>query len=239
MRKKKANQANKSIRKHKWSSHQSKCAKVDFETLIGLISWIVSLEWCLLFLYWMRSSECLDSWSGGGCGVFIAPNNQFNRWGRLLSMAPPVTVRCASHVTQPLGFWRFRPLELWLLGGTGQSGAAPDRHYSLSGAPSGGCSDSARTVRTLCVVRRPLEPTVALASHCSTGTPDSPVNYSGARPQKPEGEELESIARGAPDTVRCARPGFSSVSFAPFFWTLTLIFLLICVEPLALVEYII
>jgi hypothetical protein len=109
--------------------------------------------------------------------------------------APSDSVRCASHVTQPLGFWRFRPLELWLLG-------APDRHCSLSGAPSGGCFDSARTVRALCVVRRPLESTVAVASLCSAGAPDSPVNYSGARPQKPEGEELESIAPGAPGTVR-------------------------------------
>jgi hypothetical protein len=33
--------------------------------------------------------------------------------------------------------------------GTGQSGAAPDRYCSLSGAPSGGCSDFARTVRAL------------------------------------------------------------------------------------------
>jgi hypothetical protein len=40
-------------------------------------------------------------------------------------------------------------------------------------------------------------------------------------------------------TVWCARPEFSSVSFAPFFWTLTLIFLLVCVEPLAPVEHII
>jgi hypothetical protein len=31
------------------------------------------------------------------------------------SGAPPDSVRCASHVTQPLGFWRFRPLELCLL----------------------------------------------------------------------------------------------------------------------------
>jgi hypothetical protein len=30
--------------------------------------------------------------------------------------------------------------------GTGQSGAAPDRHYSLSDAPMTGGSDSARTV---------------------------------------------------------------------------------------------
>jgi hypothetical protein len=113
MRKKKANQANKSTRKHKWSSHKSKCARVDFETLSGLISWIVSLEWCLLLLYWMRSSECLDSWSRGGCGVFIASNHQFNRWAGCCRWAHR-TVRCASHVTQPLGFWRFRPLELCL-----------------------------------------------------------------------------------------------------------------------------
>jgi hypothetical protein len=89
-----------------------------------------------------------------------------------------------------------------LSGGTRQSGAAPDRHCSLSGAPSA----ATLTLRELSAhcsrCRRPLESTVALASCCSGGTPDSPVNYSGARPQKPEGEELESIAPGAPDTVR-------------------------------------
>jgi hypothetical protein len=40
-----------------------------------------------------------------------------------------------------------------------------------------------------------------------------PVNYSGAAPGKPEGEEFELIHPGAPDTVRCARPGQPSVSF--------------------------
>jgi hypothetical protein len=45
------------------------------------------------------------------------------------------------------------------------------------------------------------------------GTPDSLVNYSGAAPEKPEGEEFELIRPGAPDTVRCARPGQPSVSF--------------------------
>jgi hypothetical protein len=34
------------------------------------------------------------------------------------------------------------------------------------------------------------------------GTPDSPVNYSGESPQKPEGEEFGLIHPGAPDTVR-------------------------------------
>ena len=33
--------------------------------------------------------------------------------------------------------------------GTGQSGVTPDRACSLSSAPSGGCSDSARTVHAL------------------------------------------------------------------------------------------
>jgi hypothetical protein len=64
--------------------------------------------------------------------------------------------------------------------GIGQSGAAPDRHCSLSGAPSG----AALTLRELSAhcsrCRRPLESTVALASRCSAGTPDSKVNYSGA-----------------------------------------------------------
>jgi hypothetical protein len=62
-----------------------------------------------------------------------------------------------------------------------------------------------------------VQSTVALIAIAPLGAPDSPVNYSGAAVQKPEGEELESIDPGAPDTVRCARPGFSSVSFAPFF----------------------
>jgi hypothetical protein len=46
-----------------------------------------------------------------------------------------------------------------------------------------------------------LESTVTLLSRCSAGLPDSPVNYSGEALQKPEGEEFESIAPGAPDTV--------------------------------------
>jgi hypothetical protein len=73
---------------------------------------------------------------------------------------------------------------------TGQSGAASDKHCSLSGAPSGvaltlhelsaHCSafTSVRWSRPLCW------------SRCSAGTPDSPVNYSGAALQKPKGEEF-------------------------------------------------
>jgi hypothetical protein len=48
-------------------------------------------------------------------GVFIALNHQTTVGVGLLSGAPPDAVRCASHVTQPLGFGHCRPLELCLL----------------------------------------------------------------------------------------------------------------------------
>jgi hypothetical protein len=183
---------------------------------------------------------CLKWWWLGG---IYSPNHQTNRWEVVCRWAHR-TVRCATGhclVRQPhhpivrvLTVSTIRALTSW---GTGQSGAAPDRHCSLSGAPSGAaltCELSSHC--SLC--RRPLELTVALASRCSAGTPDNTVNYSGAAFQKLEGEEFESIAPGAPDTirwctghcpvahrtVRCARPGFSSISFAPLFWTLTCIF---------------
>jgi hypothetical protein len=63
---------------------------------------------------------------------------------------------------------------------TGQSSGAPDNHYSLSGAPSGTALTSVRADAhcslSLFLCRRPL----ARSSCCFAGTPDSPVNYSGA-----------------------------------------------------------
>jgi hypothetical protein len=61
--------------------------------------------------------------------------------------------------------------------GTRQSGATPDRHCSLSGAPSGAaltlCELSAYCSAFACVYwSRPLH-----WSHCCTGTPDSPVTH--------------------------------------------------------------
>jgi hypothetical protein len=76
-------------------------------------------------------------WLGG----IYSPNHQFNRWGRLLSMgAPDSPVRQPRHPTvRVLMVSTIRALTSW---GTGQSSAAPDRHCSLSDAPSGGCFDS-------------------------------------------------------------------------------------------------
>ena len=134
----------------------------------------------------MHYCECLDDWSGGGCGVFIAPNHQFNRWGRLLSMgAPDNPVRQPRHpIVRVLTVSTVGALSS---GGTRQSGAAPNRHCSLSGAPSDSCSDSAQTVHalftlqaTVGVDRCACQPLLRWHTGQSSGTPDSPVNYSGA-----------------------------------------------------------
>jgi hypothetical protein len=78
-----------------------------------------------------------------------------------------------------------------------------------------------------------VQSTVALVAVAPLGTPDSPVNYSGVRLEKPEGEEFEvdppwctGHCPMAHRTVRCARPGFSwfllLLSFEPylvsFYW---------------------
>jgi hypothetical protein len=90
----------------------------------------------------------------------------------------------------------------------------------------------------------------ARSSCCSAGTPDSPVwhqtlsgaspdspvNYSGAPSDFPEGSEFSFECPGAPDTVRCARPGCLWVVFCSLCLTPFLVFLLAYCEPLAPVE---
>jgi hypothetical protein len=105
------------------------------------------------------------------------------------SGAPLDTVRCASHVTQPLGFWRFRPLELCRL-------VAPDNPVPHQ---TGTLTSVELSAHCSCC-RRPLEPTVALPSHCSAGAPDSLVNYSEVVVLKPEGGKFEVVRPWAPDS---------------------------------------
>jgi hypothetical protein len=134
-------------------------------------------------------------------GVFIALNHQFNCWGWLLSMGAP-----DGPVRQPrnpnVRVLTRSTVGALVSGGTGQSGAAPDRHCSQSGAPL----TSALTSAVNCsAVRDTVQSTVAPKSRCSAVTPDSPVNYSGATPEKPEGEEFGVVRSwctgqsGAPD----------------------------------------
>jgi hypothetical protein len=130
-------------------------------------------------------------------------------WRTGQSGAPPDTVRCASHVTRPLGFDRW---SFCLLGHrtvrwcTGQSLFTVRCAFWL-------CSNFCAHCSALTALCRRL---LARSSRCSAGTPDSPVNYSGAAPRIPEGEQFEVEFPGAPDTVRCARPGHTSVVFLLF-----------------------
>jgi hypothetical protein len=101
-------------------------------------------------------------------------------------------------------------------------------HCSVFGAPLTGGSDSARTVFHCSYdILAFLQLTVARRSHCSAGAPDSPVNYSGARPLKPKSGEFDTVRSWctghcpvAHRTVRCARPGHTrflcSFVFEPY-----------------------
>jgi hypothetical protein len=89
--------------------------------------------------------------------------------------APDSPVRQPRHpIVRVLTVLTVGALTSW---GTGQSGAAPDSHCLLSGAPSG----AALTLRELSAhcsrCRRPLESTVALLSRCSASTQDSLVTH--------------------------------------------------------------
>jgi hypothetical protein len=103
------------------------------------------------------------------------------------SDAPPDTVRCASHVTEPLGFGRCRPLEVFSSSGTGQVlftvRCASDGRFCSTAQ----CSSESSA---FAVDRCAKQPLLRWCTRQSGGTPDSPVNYSGACPEKPEGGEF-------------------------------------------------
>jgi hypothetical protein len=107
--------------------------------------------------------------------------------------APDSLVRQPRHPTvRVLTVLTVVALTAWA---TGQSGVAPDR---LSGAPSSAALTSARTVRALFMLQATVgvdrcawEPLLRWHTGQSGDPPDSPMNYSGVRPQKPEGEEFE------------------------------------------------
>jgi hypothetical protein len=54
-------------------------------------------------------------------------------------------------------------------------------------------TDGSVLPRTIPLNLQLLQATVARSSRCSAGAPDSPVNYSGARPEKPESGELDAV----------------------------------------------
>jgi hypothetical protein len=156
-------------------------------------------------------------------GGIYSSNHQTSRWGGLLSMGAPDSPVCQPHhpTVRVLTILTVGALTTWA---TGQS-------LFTVWCAFWRCSDSARTIRTLFtfqttvgVDRCAWEPLLRWHTGQSGDSPDSPVNYRGAALQKLEGEEFEvdppwctGHCPVAHRTVRCARPGFSPVSFAPFF----------------------
>jgi hypothetical protein len=133
------NKSSKNTSKNSLSSHYL----LGVEMRLGEA--LILLDLCLvliaLALVLNAKSKNLDALKCGGWGVFIAPTTKMvvgeavYRWAHQ-------TVRCAIHVTQPLGFdcwssdrWDHRTVQ-WC---TGQS------LFTVRCA----CSDSARTVRAL------------------------------------------------------------------------------------------
>jgi hypothetical protein len=94
----------------------------------------------------------------------------------------PVYCPMRCHIAQPLGFGARLTFGALSPCGTGQSGATPDSVRCAS-------DSTALTLRALfftVLCQRLLQSTVGASSRCSTGTPDSPVNYSGAWLNFPE-----------------------------------------------------
>jgi hypothetical protein len=143
-------------------------------------------------MQWLKTG-CLECW---WLGVFIAPTTKTAvekgccRWAHRTVWCPTghCPVRQPRHPTvRVMTVSTVGALSPWA---TGQSGVAPNSHCSLSGASSGAALTLCELSTHCSLVSRQLKSTVALGSRYSAGTPDSPVNYSGAWPQKPEGEEF-------------------------------------------------
>jgi hypothetical protein len=175
---------------------------------------------------------CMEVWWLGG---IYSPNHQKNCWWGLLSHgAPDSPVRHRTLSGAPTT-WPDRwiltvgAFDIWA---TGQSGGAPDRSCRLSGAPSGACLTSARTVAHFMLLQATVGAVVAVA----------PLAHRTVRwiiaerpPEFPKVSSLESgslvhrtLSGGAPDTVRwhtgqssAPHQGRLRLSFDLFVWILS------------------
>jgi hypothetical protein len=136
-----------------------------------------------------------------GWGGIYSHQTNCSNWKRLLATgAPDSPVR---HQTVSGALPRHLVVRAWSWSTVGGFVLMWHRtvrcHTGQSGAPLTYCSDFCRGTVLYCSSVRVDR---CADSRCSTGAPDSPVNYSGAAPGKSEAEEFELVHPGAPDTVR-------------------------------------
>jgi hypothetical protein len=156
----------------------------------------------ILLLQWMKNSECLDGSEWGGWGVFIASQPLLAFGWFLLAMGAPdspmchqtTIVHCAVRATsaQPLGFGAGRPLEPLSSCCTRQSGAFWLMRFWLW-----------HVLFTMAGDRWHRESLLRWLTEQSGGTPNSLVNYSGARLHFPESGWFRGSLAGALDSARC------------------------------------
>jgi hypothetical protein len=210
VRSEKEKKAKPSKQEHQWNTNDPLASPSSLELIQGL--WVDRSLWLCLGVesialvlnakFWML--VWLEWW---WLGVFIALNHQTTigggcyRWAhRTLSGAPSDAVRCASHVTQPLGFWSSWPLEACLQ-------VAPDRHYSVSGAPLTSGSDSMRIVLHYSSKSSAFAVDRCANSRCSAVTPNSMVAHQTVQwiiaeraLRNPRVASLRMYGPGAPDS---------------------------------------
>jgi hypothetical protein len=92
---------------------------------------------------------------------------------------------------------------------------------------------------TVGVDRCAWEPLLGWHTGQSGDPPDSPVNYSGARPQKPEDEEFEVDLPWCTGHCPVRQTSVLFSFFCSFLLNPNFDLLLVCVEPLAPVEHVI
>jgi hypothetical protein len=96
----------------KWTQVTLSLVTIDWDWTRDLGEDLISLV-CLVLnaiaLVMCWKVENLDAMDGGVVGVFIASPTKSGRWEAVCRIMAHQTVRCASHVTRPLGFdrWSF------------------------------------------------------------------------------------------------------------------------------------
>jgi hypothetical protein len=165
---------------------------------------------------WLRMLLGLPHLEVAGWGGIYSHQPNCSRWLSLLAMGTPDSpVRHRIVSGEPPRHLVVRAWSWLTVGGFVLMRHRTVRCYTgQSGAPLTFCSDIWIALFTL--QSRPLR----ADSHCPAGTPDSPMNYSGAAPEKPEAAEF--VVYGPWCTGQSGAPDQGALRFLLLlsFWTL-------------------